>query len=160
MALITCKNCGRQVLHHAKEMCTTCYKKLSWKPKLVKCKKCERMLPMHAKGFCRGCYNLVFHIKNIKNIRKYYNIKRNANIDPELYDKVTKSCIICGFDSVVELHHLDNVHINNSENNLIGLCPNHHRMLHHTNFREEVALILKEKGFNVPKGYLPDEEFK
>jgi len=144
MAIIKCKNCKREVEHHAKGMCTTCYKKLAWEAKKVMCKRCGRMLPMHAKGYCTGCYTLLFHYDKIRE----YNSRKEHNIDLETYKKLTEKCIICGFDKVVDLHHLDGKHENNSENNLIGLCPNHHKMLHTYEFKDEIFKILKEKGFS------------
>lgn len=136
-----CSNCGKECIKHAKGMCTTCYKKLSWKPKLQNCPKCNRQRPMHAKGLCAGCYNTTYHLENAKdhNYRKYHNI------EPEAYRKITKSCLICGFDKVVDLHHLDKNHKNNSESNLIGLCPNHHKMLHNLKWKDEILAQIKEK---------------
>jgi len=134
MEKFICPNCGKDTLKHAKGLCTTCYKKLVWKPKKHKCKKCGRTLPHHAKGLCGGCYNTLFHLdynKN-RNYEKYHNIKS------ELYREITQKCLICGFSKVVELHHLDNNHKNSLKENLIGLCPNHHKMIHIQKFREEV----------------------
>jgi len=156
MAEIICKNCKKKVEHHAKQMCNVCYKKLMWKPQMVICKRCGRSLPMHAKGLCDGCYNSVFHIEAVKasNARKYHNI------DYETYKNITKTCIICGFDKIVELHHIDLNHNNNSSENLVGVCPNHHKMLHHRDFREEVFKVLKEKGFKTPQIYKDDNFFR
>ena len=141
-----CKNCGKEVIPHAKGMCTTCYKRLVWKPKLRECKRCKRMLIHHAKGLCPGCYSSTINLENVK----AYNYKKWHNISIELYRKITNKCIICGFDNVVELHHLDKNKQNNSENNLIGLCPNHHKMIHRAKFRKEVVTelnkVFKEKG--------------
>jgi hypothetical protein len=146
MAMHICVNCKRECIKHAKEMCVTCYKKVHWKPKPIECKRCKRMLPNHAKGYCGGCYNLLFHLDKVK----AYNVKNWHNINMELYKKVTKECIICGFNKVVDLHHLDKDKKNNSENNLIGLCPNHHKMVHTTKYRKEVIeelnKVFKEKG--------------
>src|SRR3989338_1255481 len=138
-----CKNCGKEIVAASKGMCVTCYKRLEWKPKKKICKRCGRERVLHAKGYCPGCYNFVFHLA--KNREETY--KKYHNISPELYRKKTQSCIICGFDSVVELHHLDENRANNLEGNLTGICPNHHKMMHHTNFRGEVVSQLKENGF-------------
>jgi len=136
-----CTNCGKECIKHAKGMCTTCYKKLIWKPKLKICPRCNRELPIHAKGLCAGCYQTTFHLEKAKdhNYRKYHNI------EPEVYRRITKSCLICGFDKVVDLHHLDEDHKNNSENNLIGLCPNHHKMLHTIKWHHEILEEIKAK---------------
>jgi len=136
-----CVNCGKQVVKHAKGMCVTCYKKLVWKPKIKTCPKCNRQLPIHAKGLCGGCYNTEFHLQKYKDL----NYKKYHNIEPELYKKITKHCILCGFDKVVDLHHLDKDRKNNSEENMIGLCPNHHRMIHDLRYQNEIVSKIKEK---------------
>lgn len=146
MNIIKCKNCGKEDENHAKGYCFNCYRKFGWKRKLINCNRCGRQKPNHAKGFCAGCYNFTFHLDKTKagNYRKWYGL------DNETYKKITTKCSICGFDKVVDLHHLDGNKKNSSENNLIGLCPNHHKMLHDYRYREEMFNILKERGFNVP----------
>ena len=66
-----------------------------------------------------------------------------------LYQKITSKCAICNFDKVVDLHHLDYNKKNNSESNLVGLCPNHHKMLHDFRYRKEMFDILREKGYGI-----------
>jgi hypothetical protein len=145
MAEIICKKCSRRLEHHAKGLCMSCYKKHAWQPKLVKCQRCQRELPMQAKGYCKGCYTFLFQLDKVKasNYRKWHNI------DIETYKKLTQKCVICNFDKVVDLHHLDEDKKNNSEENLIGLCPNHHKMLHNSKFKAEILEILKEKGYKI-----------
>ena len=142
-----CKSCNQEKEHHAKGLCYSCYRKLFWKPKEGICKRCKRKMPLHAKGLCAGCYNFVFHLDKAKinNYRKWHNL------DIEVYKRVTNKCILCGFDKVVELHHLDENKKNNSERNLVGLCPNHHKMLHDFKFRKEIRKMLSEKGIILPK---------
>jgi len=41
-----------------------------------------------------------------------------------------KECILCGESRVIDVHHLDHNHKNNSSENLIPLCPTHHKLLH------------------------------
>ena len=69
-------------------------------------------------------------------------------LDIDTYKKITQKCILCDFDKFVALHHLDQNKNNSSPENLIGLCPNHHQMLHTLKYREEVFQALREKGFN------------
>ena len=137
-----CKNCNQEKEHQAKGLCYSCYKKISWKPKLKICKRCKRERPLHAKGLCNGCYNIVFRLDYNKN----WNYKKNHNISPELYKKITKKCTICDFDQIIDLHHIDKDKSNNSENNLVGLCPNHHKMIHHMKFKDEIFKKLEERG--------------
>jgi len=48
-----------------------------------------------------------------------------------------KSCLICGFDKVVEVHHIDHNHDNNVKGNIVILCPNHHMMIHRSKYSNE-----------------------
>ncbi|MEK6880468.1 MAG: hypothetical protein AABY22_12705 [Nanoarchaeota archaeon] len=155
---LKCMGCGKSgrniyIKGRHKGYCHVCYKKLFWKPKLIKCPRCERMLPMHARGFCAGCYNSTYHIDKVKLL----NAKRRHNIEAEVYKELTKECIVCGFDKLVDLHHLDHNNQNNSSDNLVGLCPNHHKMLHSKKYQQEIFSTLKEKGFKIPEnGYKTD----
>ena len=151
---IICSNCGKETINYSKGMCNPCYRRLIWKPKKKECKRCKRILPMKAKGFCGGCYNFVFMLE----YNKSWNQMKNYGIKFEDYKKITSSCVVCDFDKVVDLHHLDENNKNNSEDNLIGLCPNHHKMLHDFRYRKEMLNILKEKGHNIPDD--PKLEFR
>jgi len=136
-----CKWCKKEKKINGKEICNWCYRKLFWKQKLRECSRCKRMLPHQGKGLCAGCYNYVFNLERTKAGQR----KRLHNIDNETYKRITSKCLICGFDKVVDLHHLDKDHKNNSEENMIGLCPNHHKMLHDFKYRDEITRQIKEK---------------
>ena len=41
-----------------------------------------------------------------------------------------KECVVCGEDKIVEVHHYDGNHDNNSKENLIPLCSTHHKYWH------------------------------
>jgi len=105
---------------------------------------------IQAWGFCTNCYNKLNHYDRIKS----HNYRKWHNIDLETYRKITKQCVMCGFDKIVDLHHLDHDHKNNSQENLIGLCPNHHRMVHIIQYRDELTKILEEKGYKIPEKHL------
>ncbi len=155
MVIKVCLNCKSEKEHHAKGLCYTCYKKLNWKPKIKTCKRCKRKLTIHAKGLCAGCYNLIFHLDK----SRAYNQRRRNNIDLKTFRKITKQCAICEFDKIVDVHHIDLNKTNNSQKNLIGLCPNHHRMIHNYNFRPEIFIVLKQKGFDLPLENTPAFQF-
>ena len=142
-----CPRCGRENMRMTRGICHNCYRRFVWQRKKVKCKRCGREKPMHALGYCAGCYNFVFHLAAVKQA----NYKRWYGLELETYSKITEKCVICGFDKIVDLHHLDQNTENNSELNLIGLCPNHHRMLHNFKYRAEMFKLLKEKGYNSPE---------
>lgn len=140
-----CGGCGKDEEHHAKGYCVVCYRKFSWKPKIKLCNRCGRERKYQGKGLCTGCYNTVFRLQ----YNKEWNYKNRYNIDIKTYKDIIKECVICGFNKVVDIHHLDENKENNSRDNLTGLCPNHHKMFHHMEFRKEVIDLLKGKGINV-----------
>jgi len=147
MAVIRCSNCGKEVINHSADLCITCYKKLKWQPKKVICVKCGKEKIHQAKGMCKNCANKFLYYDLIKK----HNYRKWHNLDLDVYKKITKSCLICGFDKAVDLHHLDKSKKNNSESNLIGLCPNHNRMIHMDEYKDEVLKVLIEKGFDISK---------
>lgn len=135
-----------------KKRCKLCYRKLFWKPKVIICQRCERVIDHHAKSLCAGCYNSVYHGDKAR----LHSAIRYHNIDLELYKKVIGKCAVCDFDKVVEMHHLDHNPKNNSEDNLAGLCPNHHKMLHTKEHQNEIFSILKSKGYKIPENSYTD----
>ena len=139
--LVDCLGCGERKELHAKGYCNKCYKNKIWKPRIMICKNCGKERPHKAFGLCSGCHTKLHHYDKTK----AFNYKKWHNISLELYRKITKECLICGFDKVVELHHLDEDHKNNSEENLIGLCPNHHKMLHDMKYSEEIKKEIGKK---------------
>ena len=155
MAIIKCKICGKEEEHHAKGLCYKCYRKHVWKPKIIICKRCKREKPHHSFGFCQTCSHFLFHLSKIKDYQK----KKWYSIDEKLYREVTKKCEICGFDRIVEIHHIDGNKKNNKRENIVGLCPNHHKMIHNFEYRYELLLFLKEKGFNVSEEEIKKAEF-
>ena len=141
-----CSMCGRKNVAMTGKVChSICYRRYFWKKKLKTCPRCKRLKYLKGKGLCGGCYNSVYQLDNIKD----YNNQKRHNIPPELYKKITKECIVCNFTQFVELHHLDCNRHNSDEDNLVGLCPNHHKMLHTLEYNKEVfekiKLVLKSK---------------
>jgi ribosomal protein L37E len=139
--IIKCKVCGKEAEHHAKEMCLNCYRKHGWKRDKIICKNCGKERYHKAFGLCSSCHVKLHHYDKVKahNYRKWHNIPL------ELYRKITEKCILCEFDQIVELHHLDGDHKNNSETNLVGLCPNHHKMLHDERYSSDIKKELAQK---------------
>ncbi len=142
-----CISCGELKEHHAKGFCYPCYKKLFWKPKIITCKRCKRRMPHHGKGLCPGCFNFVFYSDQNKN----WSRMKKYNISPEIYKEITQECVVCGFNQIVDLHHLDENNKNNELNNLIGLCPNHHKMLHDFRYKKGMLDSIKMKGYSIPE---------
>ena len=46
------------------------------------------------------------------------------------FTKYKPKCIICSWDISVDVHHIDEDNSNNSVDNLVPLCANHHKMAH------------------------------
>lgn len=59
-----------------------------------------------------------------------------------------KECVICGEKNLVEVHHFDEDHSNNNIENLIPVCPTHHKYLH-SKFKEKIidAIIKYRNSF-------------
>ena len=135
-SIITCKDCGKKATLHAKGRCSPCYANF-WRQtairKKITCSRCNRLMVHKAKGLCPGCYNYIHHPNHVRKS----NIKIHHNIDVEMYDRLTKECLVCGFSKIVHLHHMDKNHNNTSQDNLVGLCPNHHAMIHKFKYKEE-----------------------
>jgi len=151
-----CPQCKKEAKRVTKGVCHNYYRRFIWKPKLRECKRCKKVRKIHALGYCNGCYASIFFIDKIK----VSNAKRYHHIPEEIYRKVIDKCVICGFNKIVEIHHLDHNHKNNSLDNLTGLCPNCHKMLHHRDYQKEIFEKLVQKGFKVPKSYKPDGYYK
>ncbi len=65
----------------------------------------------------------------------------------ELYSELTKRCAVCGFRDLVDLHHVDKNRDNNSIINLVGLCPNHHLLIHRKgrDFSKEIKVAIRNR---------------
>lgn len=85
-----------------------------------------------------------------KENQKASRIKNKYNISYSLYKKKTEKCFVCGFKQGVHIHHIDSDKNNYSEKNLIGLCANHHQLIHSkkaviTILNGELLYIIKYK---------------
>lgn len=134
-----CVECGEEKEIHAFGKCYRCYKR-GYKQPIITCKKCGEKKHHHGKDLCANCYLKTFHYDYIRD----FNIRRLYNISLELWNEITKECLICGFDKVVDIHHLDENRKNNSRDNLIGLCPNHHQMLHNEKYSTEIKELIRK----------------
>lgn len=55
-----------------------------------------------------------------------------------------RKCLICDERKVLDTHHLDGNRKNNSIDNLIPLCPTHHRYMH-SPYKSEIENIILDK---------------
>jgi len=135
-----CVNCGKEDEIHAHGKCYHCYRQ-SYKQPTIACKKCGQTVQHHSRGMCHNCVQMKFYYERIKG----FNVKKYHNIDYPTWKELTKKCILCGFDKVVDLHHLDKCRENSSKENLVGLCPNHHRMIHDIRYSDETQEEIRKK---------------
>jgi len=54
-------------------------------------------------------------------------LKNNKNYRTICFNYHKKKCVCCEESLIVEVHHFDENKENNSPDNLIPLCPTHHR---------------------------------
>ena len=107
-----CLNCGKELTGKQTKYCSnTCQKEYEHKQWIVRWKKGQET------GM-RGKYGISEHL------RRY------------LFDKYNYKCARCGWGEInpytgtlpLEIEHIDGNYQNNSEDNLIVLCPNCHAM--------------------------------
>ena len=115
------------------------------KSEKIKCKGCDRIRPHKAFGLCGGCHVRLYHY----DLTKSYNARKWHNINFNKYKELTKTCASCCFDKLITLHHLDGNKKNNDEKNLVGLCPNCHKMIHTYQYYREIRERLQKRGFEV-----------
>lgn len=142
---VKCKICNKIKEHRAHGLCSWCYKNRFWKPKKIICKNCGRERYHKAFGLCGGCHIRLHHYEGVR----AYNAKKYHGINLEYYREITKQCDNCGFSKIVNIHHLDGNTRNNDRKNVVGLCPNCHKMIHMYKHYEEIKESLKNKGFDV-----------
>jgi len=145
--LVDCPNCGKRVENHAKGMCFNCYRTYAWQKKKIVCKSCGRERENRGYGLCGGCFTRLHHYNKVK----AYNAKKTSGLELEKFKMITTKCASCGFNKIVDLHHLDGDKRNTDDKNLIGLCPNCHKMIHSYDYYEEIKDRLARKGFDVSK---------
>ncbi len=60
--------------------------------------------------------------------KREYQYKKNFGLTLDQYnEKIKNGCVVCGFKTIVHLHHTNGKKDNDK---LIALCPNHHLSLH------------------------------
>ncbi len=95
----------------------------------------EKQFPSKDKYFCcKSCSNSEGgKAKAIKD-------EENGNMKYRTLAKKyhNENCVVCGFDKVLDVHHINEQHNDDRKENLIFLCPNHHEMFH-SKYRDEIV---------------------
>ena len=98
----------------------------------------EKLHPSRDQYFCsRICAN------SVGGKAKALKYGHDGDYRKIAFDRHGSKCIVCGFDKVVEVHHIDHNRENNSHTNLVPLCPNHHMMIHRSKYKQEVLTEIK-----------------
>lgn len=129
----------RQATQTRCEFCSVMFEAPNLRAHLVKC---TRAITFH---WCDGCGkstpNARFCSKSCSAVannkagaigyasyRKNNAIVRTQTYHDICFEHWPRSCVICGWDVSVDVHHIDDNHGNDERTNLIPLCQNHHTM--------------------------------
>jgi len=126
---VSCEFCNKQYAKtNIKKHISACMKNpevLSRKEKI--CPVCSKLFYTTSTTCSNSCANTYFR-SGINNPN--YNSDSNNAYIRICFSYHKKECIICGEANIVEVHHFDEDHTNNSPENLIPLCPTHHQYFH------------------------------
>lgn len=121
--IIQCPHCDRSLKKpHLKRHIEKCVKNPDFG---TPCPKCGTLKHPKQETCSTACYNSLFR-SGVNNP----NHKNGNNYRTICFNHHEKSCCVCGFDLIVEVHHMDENNKNNDPKNLIPLCPNHHKVWH------------------------------
>jgi predicted nucleic acid-binding Zn ribbon protein len=120
---VGCKFCKKDVIcSNIKRHEINCYLNPD---NLKQCLVCGSAIKNHktSKGTCsRACSNVFF-----KNVRKRKTLITYRSI---CFDAHGKSCVVCGENKIVTVHHINENHNDHRKENLVPLCPTHHQYMH------------------------------
>lgn len=107
-----------------------------------RCRSCgESYLPKNKIGQCWECMDKT----SDPEIKKGQKIEVLYHIPYSRYKEIVKECFVCGFKQIVHLHHMDGNHSNVDDYNLVGLCPNHHALIHIRKDAENIKSLILAK---------------
>ena len=95
-----------------------------------------------------SCSN-TFHRSGENNPNYIDGFGNNAEYRKICFKHHNNKCVVCDEKNVVEVHHYDGDHLNNKPENLVPLCPTHHRYWH-SSFRN----LIKEKVDKYVKDFI------
>jgi len=117
-----CQFCNRLCSYGIRTHEDKCF----YNPKNIRrCPVCNNVLEKKGGTTCsHACSNTLFRSR--ENNPNW----SNENYKIICFDHFEKKCVVCNEERVVEVHHYDGNHSNNDPNNLVPLCPTHHRYAH------------------------------
>lgn len=75
---------------------------------------------------------------------EYSTANKVANYRTICFEHHDHKCVCCEEENILDVHHFDENHENNSPDNLIPLCPTHHRYVHNKKFKKEYKSIINK----------------
>ena len=85
----------------------------------------------------RGCANSLF--RSGTKHPNHINSDKKSSYRMICFELHKKECCVCGFHEAIHVHHIDGNRENNSKENLIPLCPNHHAMIHDKKYHKQIT---------------------
>jgi rubredoxin len=116
------------------------------------CERCGKLFVFSGRVNTRQFFNRRFCSNGCAKARDTHWRKHATHYRTICKHNHNMTCIVCGFDKVIDVHHVDGNHDNNDYKNLVPLCPNHHQLFHSKKYKKDVepyiqAYILKtEEG--------------
>ena len=107
--------------------------------RLILCPVCGKPIKNYKKNktCSHGCANTFFRTgKNNPNWK-------DSTYRTTCFEFHPRRCIVCGEENIVEVHHYDGNRDNNEPQNLIPLCPTHHKYVH-SRHNEKVEEYIEE----------------
>jgi len=108
---------------------------------IKECIRCGTEYTIFGREKTKTVKNSKFCSRSCANNRQDYWDNNATNYRTICFQHHKKECVICGFDKIVVVHHMNEDHSDNRPENLVPLCPNHHEMFH-SKHKEEVLQLL------------------
>jgi len=99
--------------------------------------------PREKQTCSHSCANTWFRSGEDNPNWKEVSDKKHRQICFQHYDE---KCVVCGWDKVVDVHHIDENRDNNKPKNLIPLCPNHHKLIHMNEYKDMMQSKIRTKN--------------
>lgn len=140
---MTCKHCGKLIGSN----CIKIHEDNCWLAphRYHECKACGKPVKSDGETCSYGCSNTFFRSgRNNPNWKEPEHRSLSVRHRGICFKSHERKCIICGYDRVIDVHHIDGDKKNNSPNNLVPLCRNHHAEIHTLEWGEETKRLLNE----------------